>query len=225
MNCHTFSTGLSSGHLGGSAMMVMLAGTTRRVDMCQPAWSTKRTAWAAGATAAAISARCRFIASGIPHRRYRWRRSAGHAVRLGGCRASPSDEWSCSSGRCVPRRRTRFLSCRSRAPWRTRFPPGARESFFKILNRALRLRMVARSGREFAVAHGAQLPAERLLGDRDAEFLEDPLRQIDQPPAHHAMDRRDRAALDHAGDGPPLKVIELARLTRRLAVQERRDRG
>jgi hypothetical protein len=46
------------------------------------------------------------------------------------------------------------------------------------------------------------------------------LRQIDQPPAHHAMDRRDRAALDHAGDGPPLKVIELARLTRRLAVQE-----
>src|SRR6266487_1589153 len=63
MNCHTFSTGLSSGHLGGSAMIVMLAGTTRRVDMCQPAWSTKRTAWAAGATAAAISARCRFIAS------------------------------------------------------------------------------------------------------------------------------------------------------------------
>jgi hypothetical protein len=30
MNCHTFSTGLSSGHLGGSAMMVMLAGTTSR---------------------------------------------------------------------------------------------------------------------------------------------------------------------------------------------------
>src|SRR5262249_12515068 len=126
-----------------------------------------------------------------------------------GARASPSEGGSCSSGRCEPRRRTRFLSCRSRAPWRARFPPGARERFFKILNRALRLRMVARSGREFAVAHGAQLPAERLLGDRDAEFLEDPLRQIDQPPAHHAMDRRDRAALDHAGDGPPLKVIEL----------------
>jgi hypothetical protein len=44
-------------------MMVMLAGTTRRVDICQPAWSTKRMAWAAGATAAAISARCKFIAS------------------------------------------------------------------------------------------------------------------------------------------------------------------
>ena len=44
-------------------MMVMLAGTIRRVDMCQPAWSTKRMAWAAGATVAAISARCRLIAS------------------------------------------------------------------------------------------------------------------------------------------------------------------
>ena len=30
-NCQTFSTGLSSGHFGGSGMMVMFAGTTRRV--------------------------------------------------------------------------------------------------------------------------------------------------------------------------------------------------
>ena len=36
-NCQTFSTGLSSGHFGGSGMMVMFAGTTRRVDRCQPA--------------------------------------------------------------------------------------------------------------------------------------------------------------------------------------------
>jgi len=47
----------------GSRMMVMLAGTRRRVDKCQPAWSTRRMAWAAGATVAAISARCKFIAS------------------------------------------------------------------------------------------------------------------------------------------------------------------
>src|SRR5256885_7856707 len=50
-------------HNGGSTMMVMLAGTRRRVDKCQPAWSTRRMAWAAGATVAAISARCKFIAS------------------------------------------------------------------------------------------------------------------------------------------------------------------
>src|SRR5205809_7200263 len=35
MNCQTFSTGLSSGHFGGSRMMVMLAGTRRRVDKWQ----------------------------------------------------------------------------------------------------------------------------------------------------------------------------------------------
>jgi hypothetical protein len=50
------------------------------------------------------------------------------------------------------------------------------ENFFKILDRALGLSVVARPGRESAVAPGAQLPAGRLLGDRDAEFLEDPLR-------------------------------------------------
>ena len=37
INCQMFSTGLSSGDLGGSGRMVMLCGTTRRVDMCQPA--------------------------------------------------------------------------------------------------------------------------------------------------------------------------------------------
>jgi len=45
-------------------------------------------------------------------------------------------------------------------------------------------------------------------------------RQIDQPPAHHAMHRRDRATLDHAGDGLPLSVVELGRLSCRLAIQE-----
>ena len=74
--------------------------------------------------------------------------------------------------------------------------------------------MMTRPSREFAVAHGAQLSAERLLGDDDAELLEDPLRQIDEPPAHHAMDRRDRAPLDHLGDRLTLEVIELARVTR-----------
>jgi hypothetical protein len=34
------------------------------------------------------------------------------------------------------------------------------------------------------------------------------------------MDRRDRATLDHVGDRLTLEVIELGRLTRRLAVHE-----
>src|SRR5262245_2246604 len=90
---------------------------------------------------------------------------------------------------------------------------------FKILDRARRLSVVARPGREFAVAHRPELPAECLLGDRDAEFLKYPLRQIDQPPAHHAVDRRDRTTFDHAGKCSTLTVVELGWLPRRLAVQ------
>src|SRR5829696_2549163 len=62
MNCQTFSAGLSSGHLGGSTTSVMLSGTTRPAERCHPAWSTTSTACLPGATSAAISARCRFIA-------------------------------------------------------------------------------------------------------------------------------------------------------------------
>jgi hypothetical protein len=83
------------------------------------------------------------------------------------------------------------------------------KSFFKILDRAPGLRVMARPCRELAVAHRAQFPTERLLGDRDAEFFEDPLRQIDQPPRHHAADCRNRPTLDHASDGLSLDVVEL----------------
>jgi hypothetical protein len=82
------------------------------------------------------------------------------------------------------------------------------------------LSVVARSGREFAVAHGPQLATERLLGDGDAEFLEYPLHQIDQTPAHHAVHCRDRTAFDHAGKDLALAIVELGRLSRRLAIHE-----
>src|SRR3954470_3852252 len=80
------------------------------------------------------------------------------------------------------------------------------------------VRVMARPCGELAVAHGAQRPAERLLGDHDADLLEDPLCQIDQPPTHHAVDCRNRATLNHAGDGLALDVVELGRLPRRLSV-------
>jgi hypothetical protein len=37
MNCHRFSTGLSSGHRGGSGNRVMLGGTTNAAEPCHPA--------------------------------------------------------------------------------------------------------------------------------------------------------------------------------------------
>ena len=52
------------------------------------------------------------------------------------------------------------------------------------------INMARRSCRELAVAHRAKLPAQRLFGNRDAELLVDPLRKINQPPAHYTVDRR-----------------------------------
>jgi|ERR1035437_407556 hypothetical protein len=74
--------------------------------------------------------------------------------------------------------------------------------------------------REFAVAHGTQLPAELPLGDGDAELFKYSLYEIDQPLAHHAMDRWDWTALDHSINRLALGVIELGGLSRCLAVQQ-----
>jgi len=41
--------------------------------------------------------------------------------------------------------------------------------------------------------HGAQLSAQRLHRDRDAELLPQPFAEIAQPSAHHAVDRRDQS--------------------------------
>src|ERR1022692_1913241 len=94
------------------------------------------------------------------------------------------------------------------------------ELFFKSLDGSLGLRMMARSRRELAVAHRAKLPAQGLLGDRDAELLVDPLRKIDQPPAHDTVDRRDRAALDHPHNRLALHIIEPRGLAWRFAVKQ-----
>ena len=64
--------------------------------------------------------------------------------------------------------------------------------------------MVARACRQLAISHRAQLAAQRLLADPDAELLPDPVRQVDEPPAHDAVGRRNRATLDDLGQGPPL---------------------
>ena len=56
INCQMFSTGLRSGHFGGSGRRLMFAGTTSLSDKCHPAWSSMSTACATGATQAAISA-------------------------------------------------------------------------------------------------------------------------------------------------------------------------
>jgi hypothetical protein len=79
--------------------------------------------------------------------------------------------------------------------------------FFKILNGALGLRMMAWTGGELAIAHGAQFAAQRLLGHDDTKLLPNPLTEIDDPPSHHAVYRRDRTALDDRGQRGAMLIV------------------
>ena len=80
--------------------------------------------------------------------------------------------------------------------------------------------MVARAGGDFPVAERLHLAAHGRLAERDAEFLPDPLHQIDQPPANHPVDGRDRAALDNTRERPTLVVVQLGSVSRRLAADQ-----
>jgi hypothetical protein len=79
---------------------------------------------------------------------------------------------------------------------------------------------MARTSRKFAIAHGAQFAAQCLLGDHDAEFLVNPLAEIDDPPSHDAMNSRDRAALDDCDQGGAMAVVQPRLLSRRLAIDQ-----
>src|SRR5215207_4421055 len=101
-----------------------------------------------------------------------------------------------------------------------RSPPSGRGSLFKSGHRRLALGVMARAGREFAIVHGPQLAAQGLLGEGDAELLPDPCDQVDQTPAHHAVNRGDRARIDPSGESSPVGVGELGRLAGWLAVDQ-----
>jgi hypothetical protein len=80
--------------------------------------------------------------------------------------------------------------------------------FFKCLDGVGGLGVMARSGGELAVAEAAQLPAQRVGTDREVEFIPDPLRKIDEPPAHHAMDGWHRPGLDDRRERLALLVVQ-----------------
>jgi len=80
--------------------------------------------------------------------------------------------------------------------------------------------MMARTRRELAIAQRPQFAAQRGLAHRNPELIPDPLHQILQPPTHHAMDGRNRAALHQGDQGLPVAGLELAGIPRRLAVDQ-----
>ena len=79
---------------------------------------------------------------------------------------------------------------------------------------------MAGASRKLAIAHLAEHAAECLLGDDDAEFLENPLAQIDDPPTHDPVNRRDRPALDDRRERRAMRLVEPRLLPRRLAVDQ-----
>jgi hypothetical protein len=89
-----------------------------------------------------------------------------------------------------------------------------------MFDRARGLSMMAGAGRELAITHGAQLPAQRLLGDDHAEFLVYPLTEIDDPPSHDPMNRRDWTALDERGERGAVCAVQPRRLSRSLAIEQ-----
>src|ERR1700692_1312909 len=68
---------------------------------------------------------------------------------------------------------------------------------------------MAGTSRELAITHLAQHAAQRLLGDDDAEFLENPLAEIDDPPAHDPVNRRNWA---ERGERGAMRVVQPRRL-------------
>ena len=77
---------------------------------------------------------------------------------------------------------------------------------------------MARTSRKLAITHGAQFPAQGLPGDDDAEFLEDPLAEIDDPPPHDPMNSRDpgRSSRNDRSKGGSVRVVETRRLSGEL---------
>ena len=81
---------------------------------------------------------------------------------------------------------------------------------------------MAGPGRELAIVHLVQDAAHGRFRDHDLELFPDPLDQIDQPPAHHAMDSRDRSRFDQLAKGTAMLVLQTGRLAGRLAVEQAR---
>jgi len=80
--------------------------------------------------------------------------------------------------------------------------------------------MMARASRELAISHLAQHAAQRLLGDSDTELLENPLAEIDDPPAHDPMNRRNWPALHNRRQRRAMFVVQPRPLPRGLAIDQ-----
>ena len=82
--------------------------------------------------------------------------------------------------------------------------------------------MVPWPGGELADPHRAQFPAKGRLARRDAKLVPEPLRQIDQPPAHHPVQIGLRSGLPDARQGRAMLTAQKRRLAGSLPVDQAR---
>lgn len=80
--------------------------------------------------------------------------------------------------------------------------------------------MMAWPGAQLAIPQSAQLTTQRLPGDADLKLFPQPLAEIDQAPAHHTVDSRDRTTLDDGHQRLPMRVGQPWRRSRSLAVDQ-----
>jgi hypothetical protein len=89
-----------------------------------------------------------------------------------------------------------------------------------MLDRSLCLGMMARPSAELAITQSAHLATQRLPSDAEPELFPQPLAEIDQAPAHDAMDSRDRTALDHCRQRCAIFLDYAGLPPRRLAIDQ-----
>nr|WP_240339125.1 hypothetical protein [Novosphingobium sp. BW1] len=80
--------------------------------------------------------------------------------------------------------------------------------------------MVTGPSGQLRIAQFRQFAADARLVERHRELFVEPMRQVDQPPAHEAMDRRARPALDRLDQCASLRIIEDRCLAWGLTVQQ-----
>jgi hypothetical protein len=83
------------------------------------------------------------------------------------------------------------------------------EKFFKSLHRFGILLVGPRPGAHMREAQVLQGTIDGVVRHRDPELLMQPHDQVAPAPAHHTMDRRDRALMDDPGEKGLVAVIEL----------------
>src|SRR5437868_13479508 len=91
------------------------------------------------------------------------------------------------------------------------FSPHARRSFFERIHGLSILLVGLGPGAHMREAQGLEGAIDRIVRYREPELLMQPHDQIARPPAHHAMDRSDRALLYDAGEKGLMNSVELGR--------------